>query len=662
MLRLFRSLVFVVLATACSTAVTGPQRVVAIGDIHGEYDGFTSILRQAGLVDQQLRWSGGNARFVQTGDFVDRGADVRKVMDFLMGLERSARRGRVTVLLGNHELMDLATVFVNVNPAVYASFADRRSDKRRESGYRDYAALNQRLEKRYPGAKRKILSEAEWMDAHPPGFIEYVEALGRNGKYGRWLRTKAIAAKVNDTVFVHGGISPAFPATSIEQINEDARVEIEGVDRIREYLIAEGLILPFSTLDEMEEVADLESKRPKEDVSEPMQRVVAAVKSFNSWSVFAPTGPLWFRGYSEWSEEEGVRQIATVLERFGAHRFVVGHTVEREGGQIVARFGGKVFLIDTGMLRGYVKNGRPSALEIAGESISAIYETERTSLATSDFARPQPYLVASLGEELPAAPYVWLGPKQKPLPFRTTQETAAFLRKAKIVKVQRQKLSGVTKSHKVLVEGDGIRANAIFRSFHREEENARWESGTFTEFLRDSYRSEIAAYELSLLLGLDTVPPTVPRTLDGVPGALQLWIEKAVPGYHPQETRKPADPVRWAKERDKMRPWDALVRNTDRHEMNMLIDQRGKVWWIDHSRAFGRERDLIEPDLITRCDRVFYERLKSVRPEAIAEVLQPYMGPKEIDAVLDRRLKLIALIDERIAARGESEVLFTLDP
>ena len=110
-----------------------------------------------------------------------------------------------------------------------------------------------------------------------------------------------------------------------------------------------------------------------------------------------------------------------------------------------------------------------------------------------------------------------------------------------------------------------------------------------------------------------------------------------------------------------MRPFDALIANGDRHPGNMLVDSRGKVWWIDHSRAFLRERDLIEPDLIRRCERGFYERLKAVDPKVIADRMAPYMSEHEIDALLDRRLKLIDLIDTRIAAEGEPAVLFTFD-
>jgi hypothetical protein len=183
----------------------------------------------------------------------------------------------------------------------------------------------------------------------------------------------------------------------------------------------------------------------------------------------------------------------------------------------------------------------------------------------------------------------------------------------------------------------------------------------FTEFLRDTWRSEIAAYELSLLLGLDTVPPTVAWQLGRRPGSLQLWIEKASWGYYPDETRQPADPERWQKELDRMRLFDALIANGDRHPGNILIDSTGKVWWIDHTRAFLRERDLIEPDRIKRVERGFYERLKAVDPKVIALRMAPFMSQKEIDALLARRLKLIDLIEARIAAEGESAVLFTLN-
>ena len=78
------------MAPAAQAAAEGTGRVVAVGDIHGDFDAFVSILREAGLVDPAHRWIGGAATLVQTGDFTDRGPDVRAVMDLLMTLEAQA--------------------------------------------------------------------------------------------------------------------------------------------------------------------------------------------------------------------------------------------------------------------------------------------------------------------------------------------------------------------------------------------------------------------------------------------------------------------------------------------------------------------------------------------------------------------------------------------
>ena len=75
-------------------------------------------------------------------------------------------------------------------------------------------------------------------------------------------------------------------------------------------------------------------------------------------------GPLWFRGYDQWSEEEGSSQVDKILHEYGATHIAVGHSVQK-GGHIRNRFAGKVFLIDTGMLASYYPGGRASALEIS---------------------------------------------------------------------------------------------------------------------------------------------------------------------------------------------------------------------------------------------------------------------------------------------------------
>ena len=89
------------------------------------------------------------------------------------------------------------------------------------------------------------------MAAHPTGFIEYLEALGPKGTYGRRLRSRSVAVTVNDTVFLHGGLSVENDAESVEEVVQRAADEIERFDAHRRYLIDRGIVLPFSTFGEI---------------------------------------------------------------------------------------------------------------------------------------------------------------------------------------------------------------------------------------------------------------------------------------------------------------------------------------------------------------------------------------------------------------------------
>ena len=113
------------------------ESLVAIGDVHGDFDDFVAILQHIGLIDKQNHWAGGKTTFVQTGDLLDRGPKPREVMDLMMALEKEAGQagGRVVGLLGNHEMMNIMGDLRYVTPANYASFADGNSEKRQKSAY-----------------------------------------------------------------------------------------------------------------------------------------------------------------------------------------------------------------------------------------------------------------------------------------------------------------------------------------------------------------------------------------------------------------------------------------------------------------------------------------------------------------------------------------------
>src|SRR6202045_1797145 len=188
-----------------------PESVVAIGDVHGDFDDFVAILRRTGLTDQQNHWTGGKTTFVQVGDLLDRGPKPREVMNLMMALEKEAPQagGRVVSLLGNHEVMNIMGDLRYVIPVNYASFADGNSEKRRKAAYAEYMKWKESHASLFAELPQPMeLTEAEWMTRHPAGFIEQREALGPKGEYGKWLRGHAAVAEIDGIIFLHGGISP----------------------------------------------------------------------------------------------------------------------------------------------------------------------------------------------------------------------------------------------------------------------------------------------------------------------------------------------------------------------------------------------------------------------------------------------------------------------
>jgi hypothetical protein len=369
-LVLFLLVVGFLVSTPVASSDKAPERLVAVGDVHGDFDDLCRMLKRTGLVDDQNHWIGGSATLVQTGDLVDRGPQGREVMDLLLGLEKEAAKagGQVVPLLGNHEVMNILGDLRYVTPQSYAVFADNESEKRRKAGYQEYAAWYATHAKLLAGIKQSSLpaTEEEWIARHPAGFVEYRELFSANGNYGKWVRHHAAVVKIGGVIFLHGGIHPNLVSMRLEQINSQIQREIEEFDKTKQDLVSRKVILPFFTIQEIavavqaELLAERVAETPPD--AENHNRLVRLL-GFNNWLCMRDDGPLWFRGYDQWSEEEGAAQIEKVLAAYDAAHMVVAHTVQKTA-HIRSRFGGKVFLIDTGMLSTYWHGGRASALEI----------------------------------------------------------------------------------------------------------------------------------------------------------------------------------------------------------------------------------------------------------------------------------------------------------
>jgi len=340
-----RLLLFTWILAAAALAGTAPVstsndgvRVVAIGDVHGAADAFTQILMRAGLIDGQKRWIGGRSILVQTGDMTDRGAGMKDALDLLMSLEEQARRagGRVHALLGNHEVMNLTGDMRDVTPEIFASFGGE-------------AAMRQ--------------------------------AFAPKGRYGRWLRSKPAIAQIDGTVFMHAGINHEFVDGSISDINRRIRHDLEQWDEGVRWLETQDLVPPAAPLLDViraarEQIERLNAAAAEGNIPPEAPRIASLllpVANVGASTLFHPEGPLWFRGFSTWTDEEGGARMAELLRRHRAQRFVTGHTVQ-PGGRITERFGRRLFLIDTGMLGGrFFPSGRPSALVLKADSATHLY-------------------------------------------------------------------------------------------------------------------------------------------------------------------------------------------------------------------------------------------------------------------------------------------------
>jgi len=349
------------------------EAVVAIGDVHGDFDDFVALLQHIGLIDKQDHWTGGKTTLVQVGDLLDRGPKPREVMDLLMALEKEAGQagGRVVSLLGNHEMMNIMGDLRYVTPVNYASFADSNSEKRQKSAYEEYAKWRNKHPELVAELSQPMeLTEAEWMARHPLGYVEQRGAFSPKGEYGKWLRGHNALAEIGGEIFLHGGIHPDLAKMKVDAVNKRIHEEIQSFDAVTQYLQNEGVILPFFNMQEITFAAQAEviaERKSRVPASQERQAKILDFLKYGEWLSVKPDGPLWFRGYDQWSDAEGTAQVDKVLDAYKVAHIVVGHTVQRSG-RIKPRFGDKVFLIDTGMLSSYYPGGRASALEICGDS------------------------------------------------------------------------------------------------------------------------------------------------------------------------------------------------------------------------------------------------------------------------------------------------------
>lgn len=322
------SLSMVVSVVSAQSESAGP--IVAIGDIHGDYDNFIKVLTEAGLINRRGNWIAENTRFVQLGDLPDRGPDTDKIIDQMQKLQRQAKRdgGEVFALVGNHEAMNVYGDLRYVHPGEYEALKSRNSRRLRDRYYdAEVASLT--------AANKDFVADDTFKELFqqrfPLGYVEHRIAWSPEGKFGSWVLENDAIAKVDRALFLHGGVSPKLLGMSIDEINNQVRRELGG---------------------------DL----PEEPgLSE------------------ADDGPLWYRGLATGDEGQEAAHVDAVLAAFDVDRIVIGHTPGL--GTIVPRFGGKVLIIDTGIAEYY--GSHLASLRIEDDSYFTIQNGNKVLLPSS---------------------------------------------------------------------------------------------------------------------------------------------------------------------------------------------------------------------------------------------------------------------------------------
>ena len=248
----------------------------------------------------------------------------------------------------------------------------------------------------------------------------------------------------------------------------------------------------------------------------------------------------------------------------------------------------------------------------------------------------------------------------------TEQQKEEFLENAKVIH-STHTAKGVTEPYRLTLSDGTVTHDGDFQPIDEMKAQMQFADG-HTEFnFKDSYKFNIAGYELAKLLGLDDmVPVTVQRSWRGKDGSLSWWIPDVTmdEGDRLQRKKKgdaaanPPDNDAWNKQMYKIRVFDELVYDTDANLTNVLITKDWKIWRVDFSRAFRNWKKLKNPDNLVMCDKNLLEKLKALNEQDLKAATKKDLSGSAIKAVLARRDLIVAQFNKLVAQKGEAAVLY----
>jgi hypothetical protein len=244
-------------------------------------------------------------------------------------------------------------------------------------------------------------------------------------------------------------------------------------------------------------------------------------------------------------------------------------------------------------------------------------------------------------------------------PALTKEQMKQFLLTAKVIK-SGPAHKGVTNTLRLTLTDGTITHDAHFQPIDEHAMMKELASGRTEMRFVDSYKYNIAAYELAAMLGLDDmVPVYVERNYDGKKGSFGWWLPVKMDEADRVKQKIPVpDLDSWNKQMYRVRVLDQLVYDTDANLTNVQIGEDWKIYRIDFSRAFRLYKDLQSPKDLAQCDRQLFTKLKALDGNELAVRTKGFLTKQEVQAVMTRRDKIVDHFQKQIAEKGENEILY----
>jgi hypothetical protein len=259
---------------------------------------------------------------------------------------------------------------------------------------------------------------------------------------------------------------------------------------------------------------------------------------------------------------------------------------------------------------------------------------------------------------VPVQPAAW---PQAPAaaPAMTCGAMEEFLRTAKIGKKKDTDV-GFTAPSRATFDDGKLQHEAGIQTIDRESTNFLTSHGVELNFV-DSWKYNVAGYELAKLLELNLVPPYVERQVDRVPASVSWWVGGTMMESERQKKKlMPPDVDAWAKQIFVGNVFHELIQDTDPNNTNMLITPEWRLWLIDFTRAFRNDKRLLYPNVVKMCDRKLLAKMRELKADVLKQKLGRWLSKEQIEGILGRRDILVKFFDKEIAEKGEAKVLYDL--